>query len=92
MPTVADALRRYGPDYLERFGATMPAEHKKVLQAIMACRTGELGGDRPSQCATTTDFSMLKRFFRDACLGLFIDIAPDHMTKYKVHTIRHSIS
>ena len=43
MPTVADVLRRYGEDYLERFGATMPAEHKKVLRAITACRTGELG-------------------------------------------------
>jgi Putative transposase/Transposase zinc-binding domain len=43
MPTVADVLRRYGADYLQRFGAGMPAEHKKVLQAISACRTGELG-------------------------------------------------
>src|SRR5271166_1343832 len=43
MPTVADVLRRYGEDYLERFGATMPTEHKKVLRAITACRTGELG-------------------------------------------------
>jgi hypothetical protein len=43
MPTVADVLRRYGGEYLERFGAAMPAEHKKVLHAIMACRTGELG-------------------------------------------------
>ena len=43
MPTVADVLRRYGEDYLERFGATMPGEHKKVLRAITACRTGELG-------------------------------------------------
>jgi Putative transposase/Transposase zinc-binding domain len=43
MPTVADVLRRYGGDYLDRFGATMPAEHKKVLQAISACRTGALG-------------------------------------------------
>src|SRR5512147_375444 len=43
MPTVADVLRRYGGDYLERFGATMPVEHKKVLRAISACRTGELG-------------------------------------------------
>jgi hypothetical protein len=43
MPTVADVLRQYGPAYLERYGATMPAEHHKVLQAIMACRTGELG-------------------------------------------------
>ena len=31
MPTVADVVRRYGGAYLERFGATMPAAHKKVL-------------------------------------------------------------
>jgi Putative transposase/Transposase zinc-binding domain len=43
MPTVAEVVRRYGPEYLERFGATMPAAHKKVLRDIMACRTGELG-------------------------------------------------
>ena len=42
MPTVADVLRRYGGEYLEQFGATMPAEHKKVLRAITACRTGAL--------------------------------------------------
>ena len=40
MPTVADVLRRYGGEYLERFGTTMPPEHKKVLRAITACRTG----------------------------------------------------
>src|SRR5262245_46678446 len=43
MPTVADVVRRYGGDYLDRFGATMPAEHKKVLRAVAACRTGTLG-------------------------------------------------
>jgi hypothetical protein len=43
MPTVADVLRRYGAAYLERFGERMPAEHKKVLNAICACRTGQLG-------------------------------------------------
>ena len=43
MPTVADVLRRYGAAYLDRFGAAMPAEHKKVLRAICACRTGQLG-------------------------------------------------
>jgi rubrerythrin len=43
MPTIADVLRRYGGQYLERFGATMPGEHKKVLHAITACRTGEFG-------------------------------------------------
>jgi hypothetical protein len=43
MPTVADVLRQYGPAYLQSFGAAMPPEHKKVLRAITACRTGELG-------------------------------------------------
>ncbi len=43
MPTVADVLRRYGAAYLERYGAAMPPEHKKVLRAITACRTGQLG-------------------------------------------------
>jgi hypothetical protein len=43
MPTVADVLRQHGGTYLERFGAAMPAEHKRVLRAICACRTGELG-------------------------------------------------
>jgi Putative transposase/Transposase zinc-binding domain len=43
MPTVAEVVRRYGPAYLERFGATMPAAHQKVLRDIMACRSGELG-------------------------------------------------
>ena len=43
MPTVADVLRRYGEEYLQRFGAKMSAEHRKVLHAITACRTGELG-------------------------------------------------
>ena len=43
MPTVADVLRWYGAAYLERFGAAMPAEHKEVLNAIGACRTGQQG-------------------------------------------------
>jgi hypothetical protein len=43
MPTVAEVMRRYGATYLERFHTAMPAEHKKVLQTIMACRTGQLG-------------------------------------------------
>jgi hypothetical protein len=43
VPSVADVVRRYGGEYLDRFGATMPREHTKVLHAIAACRTGELG-------------------------------------------------
>jgi len=43
VPSVAEVLRQYGPEYLQRFGDRMPAEHRKVLPAITACRTGELG-------------------------------------------------
>src|SRR5438874_12170892 len=43
MPTVAAVVRRYGPADLERYGATMPAAHKKVLRDLAVCRTGELG-------------------------------------------------
>ncbi len=43
MPTVAEVVRRYGPEYLDRFGDRMPPSHAKVLRSIAACRTGELG-------------------------------------------------
>jgi len=50
MLTVAEVLRRHGPAYLQRFGSATPAEHRRVLRAIMACRTGELGSVH-YQCA-----------------------------------------
>lgn len=43
MPTVAEVLRQYAPEYLQRYGDRLPAEHRKVLRALVACRTGELG-------------------------------------------------
>lgn len=43
MPSVADALRQHAPAYLTKFGDRVPLMHRKVLMAIMRCRTGELG-------------------------------------------------
>jgi hypothetical protein len=43
MPSLAEVVRRYGSSYLARFGEVVPREHRKVLAAIAACRTGELG-------------------------------------------------
>ena len=43
MPTVADALRQHGDDYLRQFGDRMPTGHKRVLSLVRRCRTGELG-------------------------------------------------
>jgi hypothetical protein len=44
MVSVADCLRQHAPAYLETFGDRVPLGHRKVLSAILRCRTGELGG------------------------------------------------
>jgi hypothetical protein len=41
---VADIFREYGPQYREKFGERMPANHLKVMGAIERCRTEVLGG------------------------------------------------
>ncbi|MEL7336696.1 MAG: transposase zinc-binding domain-containing protein [Planctomycetota bacterium] len=45
MPTVGDALRKHGDDYLKLHGeSNVPAGHRKVLSLVQRCRTGRLGG------------------------------------------------
>ena len=39
MNKIQELFRTHGPQYLARFGSAMPNTHKKVLAAIMACRT-----------------------------------------------------
>jgi hypothetical protein len=41
---VADVLRSYGEAYRQRRGASIPQSHLRVMHAIQACRTAELGG------------------------------------------------
>lgn len=43
MPRLADVLRQYAPEFLERFGHETTTDQRRVLRAIMRCRTGELG-------------------------------------------------
>lgn len=43
MSAIAEIFRTFGPEYLERFGGAMPAEHRKATEAIMECRTQEAG-------------------------------------------------
>jgi len=43
MPSVREALRQHADAYLAEFSERMPIEHKRVLAAIIRCRTGELG-------------------------------------------------
>ena len=42
--TVHEVLLRWGPDYLEHFGATMPQRQRTVLEKLLQCRTPALGG------------------------------------------------
>jgi hypothetical protein len=39
-----ELLVRHGPAYLQRFGSSMPARQRQVLERILRCRTPALGG------------------------------------------------
>jgi len=47
--SVAAVVRQFGPAYLARFGATMPAGHRRALADLAACRTIAMGG-HVTQC------------------------------------------
>jgi hypothetical protein len=42
--TVHQLLAQLAPEYLERFGPSMPARHREVLKTILSCRTPAMGG------------------------------------------------
>lgn len=43
MSKIQEIFRLYAPEYLRRYGKTMPQNHKKVIKAIMNCRSGSFG-------------------------------------------------
>ncbi len=43
MSAIQEIFREYAGEYLRRFGKTMPANHKKVINAIVHCRDGAMG-------------------------------------------------
>ncbi len=43
MGAIGDIFRQFAPEYLRRFGDAMPQEHKKVIEAIIRCRTQDNG-------------------------------------------------
>jgi hypothetical protein len=44
MVELADIFRRYGPDYIQRFGARMLPSHHRAINDIVCCRTEQMGG------------------------------------------------
>jgi hypothetical protein len=43
MNTIQDIFTQYAPEYIQRFGDAIPNEHKKVIDAIINCRTQNCG-------------------------------------------------
>ena len=43
MSAIQEIFRRYAGQYLERYGHTMPAAHRKTIHAIDNCRNGHFG-------------------------------------------------
>jgi hypothetical protein len=43
MYKIADIFRQYAPAYIEQFGNRIPLEHRKVIEAIVNCRTPDAG-------------------------------------------------
>ncbi len=43
MYKIADIFRHYAPAYLQKFGDAIPSEHRKVIHAIVNCRTPNSG-------------------------------------------------
>lgn len=44
MPELANIFRRYGPEYIARFGKNILPSHRRALHDIVDCRTEALGG------------------------------------------------
>ena len=43
MATIKEIFQTYGPEYIQRFARAMPADHRKVIFAIIHCRTTHYG-------------------------------------------------
>lgn len=43
MNTIKEIFQAFGPEYMARFDSDMPGEHRKVINAIINCRTDHYG-------------------------------------------------
>ena len=46
---INEIFRSFGPEYIQKFGDAIPAEHRKVLDDIIDCRTESFGIDDSSR-------------------------------------------
>jgi Transposase zinc-binding domain len=43
MTSIREIFSTFGPEYLQRYATTMPRGHRKVIDAMIACRTEACG-------------------------------------------------
>ena len=43
MTTIKEILSKFAPEYLQRHTERIPKKHRKVIQAIISCRSGQFG-------------------------------------------------
>jgi len=43
MTSIREIFSTFGPEYLQRYATQMPKTHRKVIDAIIACRTEACG-------------------------------------------------
>jgi Putative transposase/Transposase zinc-binding domain len=60
MGIINDLFRTYGPEYIEHYGESMPAEHKKVIDALIHCRT-EANGTTLYHCEQCQQLHIVHR-------------------------------
>jgi hypothetical protein len=60
MSSIGEIFRAYAPEYLRRFGDSMPAEHRKVVDAILGCRT-EVNGSVVYHCESCDRLHLVHR-------------------------------
>jgi hypothetical protein len=58
MGAINDIFKSFGPEYLDRYGDTMPDNHKKAIQDIVSCRT-EAQGLAVYQCQECNTIHMV---------------------------------
>ena len=79
--SVSKLLKQYGPQYLDRFGRTMTAQQKKVLYAVIACRTERLGTIRYACPACGSDHSVPRSCCNRHCPACQHDVAQAWLRK-----------
>jgi hypothetical protein len=60
MTTINEIFRTFGPEYLQRYAEVMPKIHRKVIEAIISCRT-EVCGLTLYQCEKCSEFHRVYR-------------------------------